>query len=100
MDRRRFDHLFVELSLACGQLMPRFRLWLFLRENGAEPDSLSRPEAVAFCRYGTPAFFTQEGLLQLTRWQRYKLCRRIAAFDPELTPRADPVQDFDTHEDI
>ena len=99
MDRRRFDHLFIELSLACGQLLPRFQLWLFLRENGAEPDALSRHEALAFCKHGTLTFLAQEGL-RLTRWQRYRLRRRVAAFEPAHSLGADLFEEFDTHEDI
>ena len=99
MDRRRFDHLFVELSLACGELVPRFRLWLFLQENGAQPDDLSRSDALAFCKHGTAIFLAQE-CLQITRWQRYRLLRRIAAFEPDLSPRADVFEQYDPNEDI
>ena len=99
MDRRRFDHLFIELCVACGQPISRFRLWLFMQGNGAAPDQLSRDDAIGFCRYGAPLFLAEEGL-HITRWQRFRLLRRIAAFEPDLSPRNDGFEQFDPNEDL
>ena len=64
MERRRFDHLFLELSVALGALAPRYALWLRIHEFGelgapGEPreldelgccaDTLGREELVASC---------------------------------------------------
>jgi len=87
MDRRRFEHLFAELSVACGQLVPRFRLWLCLSERNATPDQLSRNDALAFCDDGIGSFLAGEGL-SLSRAQLRKLRRTISDFDPELTNSA------------
>jgi len=99
VDRRRFDHLFSEISLVSGAGISRFRLWLYLRESGAEPDDLSRSDAIAFCRTGTREFAQQEGL-QLTLWQRYRLLRRIAAFEPAHATPVDHFDDLDPREDL
>ena len=88
MDRRRFEHLFVELSVACGRLVPRFRLWLFLRERGADPEALARRDALAFCDEGIVPFLAADSL-SLSRWQRRKLRRAVANFEPELTTPAE-----------
>ena len=84
MDRRRFEHLFVELSVACGQLVPRYRLWLTLREAGADPERLARRDAIGFCDDLLARFLDDQGL-SLTRWRRRKLRRSVAGFDPDMT---------------
>lgn len=88
MDRRRFEHLFVELSIACGRLVPRFRLWLRLREDGADPEALCQRDALAFCDQGIVPFLAAEKL-SISRWQRRRLRRAVAAFDPKLTTPAE-----------
>lgn len=84
MDRRRFEHLFAELSVACGRIVPRFRLWLCLHERDASPDSLSLRDVLDFCDDGVEPFLAAEGL-SLSRWRLRKLRRAIFGFDPELT---------------
>jgi hypothetical protein len=64
--------------------MPRFRLWLFLREQDADPEGLSLRDALTFCDEGVVQFLAAEGL-SLSRWQRRNLRRSISGFDPELT---------------
>ena len=84
MDRSRFEHLFVELSMACGVVVPRYRLWLALQEAGADPDRLRRRAALAFCDRDLAPFLATLGL-QLSRWRRRRLRRAVAFFDPTLT---------------
>ena len=50
MQRRRFEHLYEELSLALGELAPRYSLWLHLGEIGCDPDALEAAAVVRFCR--------------------------------------------------
>ena len=94
MNRRRFDHLFAELSVACGRLVPRFRLWLVLHEDGADPESLGLRDTLRFCDEGVVPFLAAEGL-SLSRWQLRKLRRAISAFDPELTTAAEILARLD-----
>ena len=48
MQRRRFDHLTVEISLAVDRNLPRYPLWLALKELGLEPEGLTREAAARF----------------------------------------------------
>lgn len=95
MDRQRFEHLFAELSVACGRLVPRFRLWLYLRENDADPEALSRHDALRFCDEGVVPYLAAEGL-SLSRWQRRKLRRAVAEYDPDLDSPAEILSQLDT----
>ena len=81
--RRRFDHLVTELSVAVGQKIPRYALWLRLHEYGWNPDELSRDEAISFC--GTPlsSFLATQGLRLRASRQR-RLQREMARYDPAL----------------
>lgn len=81
MDRRRFDHLYEELSLALGRLAPRYALWLHMSELGLDPEALSRSDALAFCRRHLTAFLTTHGMALPDRAGR-RLARAIARFDP------------------
>jgi hypothetical protein len=94
LDRRRFEHLFAELSVACGRLVPRFRLWLFLREHDADPEALTRRDALAFCDDGIVPFLAAEGM-SLSRWERRKLRRAVASFDPELCTAEELLERID-----
>ena len=86
MDRRRFDHLYEELSVALGRLVPRYALWLHVSELGMDPDCLSRSEAVRFCRSHLHDFLSEHALALGDRQER-RLVRAIGRFDPRhLTP--------------
>ncbi len=78
--RRRFDHLHAELSVAVGAPVPRYALWLWMREHGREPEHLSRCEALAFFDEDLDSFLRTRGVL-LPRRCRSALRRRIARFD-------------------
>ena len=86
MERRRFDHLFVELSVALGTLAPRYALWLRTGEFGASAEVSDREALVAFCREDLQAFLAEHGLALAPRQLR-RLARAVSRFDPRhLTP--------------
>jgi hypothetical protein len=80
-NRRRFDHLFVEASVAVDRLLPRFELWMAFHEAGLDPEALSRDDAVGFCRARLPDFLTTRGLALRPRAAQ-RLEREVARFDP------------------
>ena len=89
--RRRFEHLFVELSVALGELVPRYALWLRigefgdpdeLGEHGGSPETLSRAAAVAFCRQELQGFLGEHGLELAPRKLR-RLIRAVSRFDSQ-----------------
>jgi hypothetical protein len=79
--RRRFDHLFAEVSLAAGRLVPRYPLWLALHEAGCDPEGLSRAAALSFCRSRLPRFLREHGLALRPAAAR-RLLREVERFDP------------------
>jgi len=81
--RRRFNHLVVELSVAVGSLLPRYALWLRMREVGLDPEDLSREEALAFCDTPVTEFLAEQGFA-LPLPARRRLRRAIERFDPAL----------------
>jgi hypothetical protein len=80
-DRRRFDQLYTELSVALGRLAPRYPLWLRMGERGLDPDRLSQSDALAFCREGLTAFLHDHGL-ELSQRRQLRLERAVRRFDP------------------
>jgi hypothetical protein len=86
LDRRRFDHLYEELSVALDRLAPRYALWLHMGEIGLDPESLSRSQAVDFCEVHLTAFLHDHGLA-LAPGPRRRFEREVRRFDPSrLTP--------------
>jgi hypothetical protein len=86
--RRRFDHLFEEISVRIGRLAPRYALWLRLRELGMDPDALSREDVVRFCREGLEPFLREHELALAPRQAR-ELLRSVARHDPALRTPAE-----------
>ena len=84
MGRRRFDHLVVELSLALGESVPRYALWLRLHEEGFDPEALGRSQAIAFCEAPLERFLDELGL-ELEPRRLRRLRRVVDRFDPELS---------------
>ena len=80
--------------MACGQVVPRYRLWLALRERGANPEALERADAIAFCDEQMDAFLADSGLSLSTRRLR-KLRRALSRFDPLLPTPADRLGSLD-----
>jgi hypothetical protein len=86
VERRRFEHLYVELCLALGELAPRYALWLHMGESGCEPDTLERDAVVRFCSDDLEPFLFQHGLALTPRKLR-RLVRSVSRFDPsQATP--------------
>lgn len=81
MDRRRFEHLHVELSLAAGRNLPRYELWLCLREHGLDPEELEAEELEDFEQRHLDAFLAQQAV-HLSPRKRRRLQRRLGGFDP------------------
>jgi hypothetical protein len=86
--RRRFDHLFEELSIRIGRLAPRYALWLHLRERGLDPDDLTCEQVLAFCRDDLDAFLKDHELAMRPR-ERKRLTRSVARHDPS---RPSPIE--------
>ena len=88
MRRRRFDHLFEEISVRIGRLAPRYALWLRLQELGMDADALSRDEVVDFCRDHLEGFLREHELALAPRQAR-DLLRTVARHDPALRTPAE-----------
>jgi hypothetical protein len=86
--RRRFDHLFEEISVRIGRLAPRYALWLRLRELGMDADALSRDDVMTFCSDHL-AGFLHEYELALAPRQARDLLRCVARHDPALRTPAE-----------
>ncbi len=81
MNRRLFDHLFAEISLAAGTLVPRYALWLELHHLGWNPDAITTEQALAFIDSAMSSFLGEHGLAVAPRASR-RLRKLIAQFDP------------------
>ena len=69
--------------MAVGERIPRYALWLWLSENGHDPEALSRASVEAFCDDELAAFLrTRERSLPLSA--RRRLRRRVVRFDPRF----------------
>ncbi len=88
MRRRRFDHLFEEISVRIGRLAPRYALWLRLRELGMDADLLGREDVVRFCREHLASFLSEHELALAPRQAR-DLLRSVARHDPALRTPAE-----------
>lgn len=83
LDRRRFDHLVIELSVAIGVRVPRYPLWLRMHEQGFNPDDLSREDVVSFCGTSLSGFLASRGL-HIGERARRRLQRQMERFDPAV----------------
>ena len=81
MDRRRFDHLAVELSVAACEPIARYALWQRLQEHGLDPLDLRRDALLAFVDGPLARFLLEQQLAVPPRALR-RLRRRVARFDP------------------
>ena len=77
-----------EVSLAVGQRISRYALWLRLRELGANPEALDREAAVGFCEGPLLHFLVDQGFGLSPRALRH-LARAVARFDPQRPSPAD-----------
>jgi hypothetical protein len=83
MGRRRFDHLFAELSVAVGRHLRRYELWLAVHEAGVDPECITHPELLHLCDRVLPAFLKGEGLTLPPRTAR-RLRRELERYDPSV----------------
>ncbi len=91
--RRRFDHLAAEISIRVGRVVPRYPLWLRMRELGLDPEWLAREEALRFCEHDLEHFLRQHGLVMGPReWRR--LFRAVARHDPSVRTPAEWAADL------
>lgn len=81
--RRRFDHLWIEISVAVDSAIPRYELWLWLRERGLDPEHLSRDEVIALCDGPVQRYLRRRGWHLGSRRGR-RLQRAVARFDPTI----------------
>jgi hypothetical protein len=81
VNRKLFNHLFVELSVAIGKRVPRYALWLELHDQGWDPESLLVAEAHAFCDGPMEGFLSNRGM-KISRRARIRLRKELAKFDP------------------
>ena len=81
--RRRFDHFHAEFSVRTGKLLPRYGLWLSIRELGLDPETASADDLVDFLDFSAPSFLWEQLGLRLSERQWRRLRRAIARFDPE-----------------
>ena len=86
VERRWFNHLFTELSVASGQIVPRYELWLRIGDLGVDPARLERGDVFSFCDEHLPAFLSEHQLAMSKRSHR-KLLQSLRSFDPaQLSP--------------
>ena len=83
MSRRSFDHFHAELSVEIGRLVPRYALWLEVRELGLDPGELGAADLVALASGALDPFLAFEGLILPDRARR-RLVRRLRRYDPAL----------------
>jgi hypothetical protein len=83
MARRRFDHLVLEISLAVGQCIPRYPLWLRIHELGWNPERLSAQTVIAFCGAPLTRFLADHDLALSPRARR-RLERNLRRYDPAI----------------
>jgi hypothetical protein len=81
LGRRRFDHLYVALSVAAGVRLPRYELWMDFQEHGCNPERLSASEALAWIDRAMDGFLDPQGCSLALR-RRHRLRRDVARFDP------------------
>lgn len=83
----------VELSLALDRYVPRYPVWLALKEMGADPDWLTREDALEFCDAHLDGIVAQLGGALSPRLTK-RLRRSVARFDPNLPTPYERMERF------
>ena len=83
MNRRRFDHLVVELSVLLDRWVARFALWQAVQEAGYDPERWSGSEAERFCTVDLPRWLRRQGHT-VPEARLARLARSVARFEPAL----------------
>ena len=93
MSRRLFEHLLAEISVAIGVRISRYGLWLCLREEGFDPEALTRSAVLAFCEGPLEGFLAERGHPLGERGRR-RLLRSVARFDPTRPTPEERLSDW------
>jgi hypothetical protein len=91
--RRGFDHLASELSVAVGRRVPRYPLWLRLRAHGFDPEQLDRASAIAFCEAPLEHFLGEYGV-RLPERELSRVRRSVRNFDPQFPTPYERMESF------
>jgi hypothetical protein len=83
MERRRFDRLVVELSVALDRWVPRYALWQHVHDAGLDPERWTGAQAERFCLLELPRWLRRQGFA-LAEPRLAKLARTIGRMDPAL----------------
>lgn len=93
MSRRRFDHFYVELSVAAGARLPRYALWMDFLEHGSDPEDLSAAQVLAWLDDAMDGFLGPHGFAVAGR-RRHRLRRAMAHFDPAVATPEERIASF------
>ena len=88
MNRRRFDHFYIELCLAAGQRLQRYRLWIEMSAQGCNPEGLDRHQLLGFFDEHLDTFLASERAC-LAPAARCRLRKTLDRHDPT---RATPYE--------
>lgn len=81
MQRRYFEHLYREISVAAGRRISRYDLWLQIWDSGGDPDDLTAHHVRRFVDRSLDAVLIDEGVAVTPR-MRHRLEKRLVGFDP------------------
>jgi hypothetical protein len=81
VERRTFEFVYVEISLALSRRISRYDLWVRIWESGGDPDDLDRAQVRRFVERGLDGLLTEEGVRLAPRARR-RLERRLCGFEP------------------
>ena len=84
MNRRRFDHFYVELCCALVFRLHRYPLWIEMCNRDCNPESLSAADLLAFIDDGLDGCLADQGQA-LTPRARRKLRREMERYNPSHT---------------
>jgi len=73
----------VEISVALGRNIPRYKLWMQLHDRGCDPEDLTRDAAVSFCGAPLSRFLADHGLALPERTRR-RIQRAVHRYDPAI----------------
>lgn len=97
MERRYFEFLYTQISVALAQRVSRYDLWLAIWESGGDPDALTRGDVVCFLETGFSRLLQEEGKT-LQPWARRRLSRRLLDFDPRFPTPEEQITVVPLHE--
>jgi len=81
MNRRYFEHIYIELCLAANRRLSRYDLWLLVWESGNDPDDMTGAHAAHFVEHDLSGVLEEEGV-RLGKRARRRLEKSILRFDP------------------